>query len=234
MKICLRIDDIGLKPRGGYDEGLAIAKLLHDSLEGRPYLAGVIPGILDPAGAEWIRSKPEGMTIALHGWRHDIGMLGGNCEFEEMSELLCMQRIEQGLKNVALDHELIDFIPPRNAVSDGMLAACKRAGLARVWGQSYASDYPFAPEFKEYGLFIPLWTPLCGATLWRMSDTCRPVIDLLKKNAARPEAAIVCLHITWEANFSPAFRGIKELLRSFGDCIISPDEYITARQPEIK
>lgn len=221
MKLVLRVDDVGLIPHGGQDRGLELAKRFHDAMDGLPYLTAVIPGILDRSGVEWIRSRPARMTVALHGWTHAKGMSGGECEYQGMGRGMCIYALERGLG--ILGDGILDFVPPWNATTPELLGACRRVGLNRIWGQPYASERPFPPEPKDFGLFIPSWIPLYGATAWRMADDRPALLDVLP--AVGDVTAVMVLHITWEASFSKTFDGVKRLIAEYGDTFISPEEY---------
>jgi hypothetical protein len=223
MKFCVRIDDIGFRPHYELDAELCLAQALHKIFAGRPYLAAVIPGILDDVGADWIRSRPENMTPALHGWKHAKGVSGADSEFENMDEGLCRSLIEQGLQII---NRVIDFVPPFNAVTPELLNACSAKGLATVWGQPYDSPRPFPPELKPWGIYVPSWLPTYGLTLWRASDVRRPVCEVMRENLQGEGVAVVVLHLTWEASFSPELRGVRALIDEFGDQLISPEQYI--------
>ncbi len=227
MRICVRVDDIGFRPHYELDDGLEMAQEFHAAMRGHPYLAGAIPGILDNGGAAWMRSRPVGMTAAMHGWRHCPGAMGGACEFEGMSRDECAGLLRQALGVLG---PVRDFIPPRNAVTDELLDACALEGLSRVWGQPYAAEDPYPPEPSRCGRFVPSWLPLYGATRWRMADDRIPVLDALDTLNERDGTFPVVLHITWEASLSHwSFDGVGELIRRFGDRMISPDEYMRLR-----
>jgi len=230
MKICLRVDDVGLRPEGERDAELQLARKLHGIMDGRPYLAAVIAGILDAEGASWVRSEPPGMTTGLHGWTHELGMNGGECEFEGMGAGLSIMLIEQGLARIQGERPIVDFVPPRNALTDDLLAVCRRQGLTRVWGQPFDNG-PFRPDQKYFGIFMPSWVPLYGATRWRVGNPPRaPVLDVLKNHGAEEDfIAIVVLHLTWEASFSPTLQGMRELVERYGNCLVTPERYIKLR-----
>jgi hypothetical protein len=225
MNFCIRIDDIGLRPHHVKDAGLQLAQTMHSVMGGVPYLAAVIPGILDAAGAKWIRSKPEGMTIALHGWDHSIGCNGGENEFERLGLSTCCSMLSRGLRMIEGSKPIIDFVPPFNAVTDELLLACRRSGINYVWGQPYASPHPYRPERKEWGIYLPSWTPLYGMTIWSIPDR-GPIIEKLRQLRKSKDVAIVVLHLTWEASFTDTLSGLKALVTEFGSQIISPHEYI--------
>jgi hypothetical protein len=225
MNFCIRIDDIGLRPHSGKDAGLLLARKMHEVMSGVPYLAGVIPGILDASGAKWIRSQPEGMTIALHGWDHSVGCNGSQNEFEELGFSTCCSMLSRGLRIIEGAKPIVDFIPPFNAVTDELLLACRRSGLRNVWGQPYASSHPYRPERKLWGIYMPSWTPLYGMTLWNVPDR-GPVIDKLRAMKTSREIAIVVLHLTWEASFSDELKGLKALVTELRPQIVSPHKYI--------
>jgi len=233
MKFCVRIDDIGFRPHYELDAELCLARRLHEIFGGRPYLAAVIPGILDDVGGDWIRSRPESMTPALHGWMHAKGISGEDNEFENLAEIQCLSLIDQGLRiingtpaGIEISRPVIDFVPPFNAVTPELLNACSKKGLMRIWGQPYASPQPFLPERKPWGIYVPSWLPTYGLTLWRSSDIRRALLEALRENLNADGVAVIVLHLTWEASFSPELRGIRALVDEFGDRLISPDQYI--------
>jgi hypothetical protein len=228
MRFCIRIDDIGFRPHYELDAELCLAQRLHEVFSGRPYLSAIIPGILDDVGQDWIRSRPAGMTPALHGWKHDMGARGGHNEFEEMPEPACLALLDQGLRLIHRDDTppVVDFVPPFNAVTPELLKACAGTGLKRVWGQPYASPQPLSPERRPWGVFIPSWLPSYGISLWRASDERRSVVEVMRENSKSGNVFVVVLHLTWEASFSPELRGVRAILEEFGDDLISPDQYV--------
>ena len=92
LKFVLRIDDIGWMPEHKRDEGLLLAQELHRTLNGLPYVAAVIPTMLDSKGHDWLNSNPEAMTIAVHGLTH------GEVEFRNLSESLMNFRVAEARK----------------------------------------------------------------------------------------------------------------------------------------
>lgn len=222
MRLMLRVDDIGWRPHNEIDSKLVLARAFHAILDDRPYLAGVIPGILDADGLAWIRSKPSGMTVALHGWKHETGMDGGGCEFEGMGTALCNYLLERGLSLIG---PVSDFIPPQNATTPELLGACRRQGL-RVWGQPCTSETPLPPEEKDFGTFISAWVPLYGATKWRIAEDRPAILDVLSGMVEHDGAAIVTIHLTWEAGLSRSLDGVRQFADQYGDRLITPDQYL--------
>jgi hypothetical protein len=231
MKLCLRVDDLGLGPDKGPDIGLEFAQRCHEEMHGLPYLGGVIPGIIGPAGIRWLRSRPVGLTVALHGWRHEYGPGGVECEFEGMEYRECRNLIRHGL-DILKDVPIKDFVPPWNAAPPNLIAACADERISRIWGEPFRTPDPPALESTSYGWFIPSWWPLYGATIWRMGEDRIPINDALRRLAWRAGAAVVTLHVTWEAAFSAKLDGVKNFVDRFGQCLISPDQLIRDYQPQ--
>jgi hypothetical protein len=225
MDICLRVDDIGLKPHNyeEVDEGLEIARRFHEAMSGAPYIAGIIPTRVDRDGLSWLRSKPTGMTQAIHGYRHAMGMKGEESEFEGMGPGLCIWTLERALKILTMAS---DFIPPRNALTDILIDACFRQGMIRIWGAPEMGSDPPKPKALEHGHVIGSWYPLYGYLDCYVPDGRAPISATLDAIADRPGAAVAVLHITWEASACPSLDSVRRFVDRHGASLITPEAYL--------
>jgi hypothetical protein len=221
VKLCLRVDDLGLLPDKRPDVALELARRFHEEMRRFPYLAGIVPGWLNHEARLWLRSRPAGMTPAIHGWKHLPSGNGMESEFHDLDYWDCRRLLIQA-KQVIGD-PVIDFIPPWNALPELLAMACCNQSLKRVWGSPLPELTP--PAFTDYGWWIPAWLPGYCATAWRMSED-RPSLLEVLETVQGDQVLPVTLHITWEASFSPTFDGVKCFVDRFGPCLISPDEYM--------
>lgn len=231
MRFCIRSDDHGLTPREAAkvpdklsDKGCEIAKRFHEAMQGVPYLAAVVPAALDEAGGAWIRSKPKGMTVALHGWDHS--MRGDvKDEFHGYTVERMREEIARGQKVVGLTQH---FVPPFNAVEDGLAEACYHEGIRYIWGAP--SRWPTPPQpYQIYRdlVFVPSWNPMYGATRWEQGNQPRVLTMLRYGILDLPGLAVLTLHgPTWEAAKDPEFNGVKELVSIIRNHVVTPEEFL--------
>lgn len=230
MKFVIRVDDVGWSateapgraPMKMPDPGLRIARKFHEAMGGVPYLAGVIPAVLDHDGANWIRGRPPGMTVALHGWSHEpSGSV--RSEFHGMDPEKIRERIADGRRVVGFTSH---FIPPFNAYDDAWGEPMWHEGIRTVWGLESRWPTPPRPEERGRQIFVPAWAPLYGATRWTQGSAEAPIVDVLDRYAVREGIAVLTLHVTWEAARDPAFEGVRELAGLIRDAAVFPDELL--------
>jgi peptidoglycan/xylan/chitin deacetylase (PgdA/CDA1 family) len=232
MQFTVRVDDIGWIQNRIADRGLLLAQRFHASMRGLPYLAAVIPEVVDHDGLVWLRSKPEGMTIALHGFDHHPTGNGVASEFHECDLDACRQRIAWGLnslKGIEVRHMVLPF----NAYAPPLSEACYLTGIMYIWGGglhdvTVPSAWLTPPQPYSLGRvgFVPSWAPTYAATLWRMGADDIPLRETLPRILDLPGRAVLTLHITWEAAKSDDFRGVNWLVEQIRDRVISAQEYL--------
>lgn len=225
------MDDIGWKSNGTTDEGLSIAQSFHAAMSELPYLAAVIPSSIDAAGAEWLQSKPEGMTVGMHGYSHRPAVTDGRSEFAGMSEKRIRDRIAAG--NQKLGGIAEHFILPWNAYEADFAEAAYHEGVRYIWGAedhgtSSPSTWPTPPQPYSLGriTFVPAWLLTYGVTIGKMSREDIPLCGTLPVLIDRKGKAVITLHITWEYSKSATFDGVKWLVDTIGDRVISADEFL--------
>ncbi len=241
MRIALRVDDVGWTPveikRGNPakqpDQGLELARRFHAALQGLPYLAGIIPAALDDAGVEWLATKPQGMTPALHGCDHGLAADGSPSEFWGLRRSEIRSRMIAGksmLRRAGLDTE--HLILPFNAWEDMLEPVCVEQGIGYVWGGGNhevktPGDWPTQPQPYPLGriTFVPSWRPLYAACWHQLGPDDRPLKGVLPRLLDWPGRSIITLHITWEAK-CPEFEGVRWLADQIGDRVISSGEYL--------
>jgi hypothetical protein len=231
LKLAIRVDDFGWKQNSDPDRGLLVAQRFHAALQGLPYIAGVIPSTTDHDSLAWLQSKPEGLTVALHGFNHAMSADGVASEFRGLDQRQSRQRIGWGL-GALKDIQITDMILPFNAYEPDLGEACYLEGIRRIWGggshdRTTPSYWPTPPQPYSVGrmCFVPSWNPTYGATQWRMGES-PALIDTLPKLKNLPGKAVVTLHITWEYSKSKAFDGVKWLADTIGNQVISPEDYL--------
>jgi hypothetical protein len=228
MKFALRVDDLGWIPTDPKepDRGLRLTRQFHAAMQGLPYLGGVIPGVLDLDGLTWLQSRPEGLTIAIHGWDHQkVDGVESECRNKSLAEcrgMIAAGRILLIGNNGAVPH----FVPPWNAVEPDLPEACHLEGVRYIWGAP--SDWPTPPQPHPMGrvTFVPSWRPTYAATLWRMSAETPPLSETLPELLCQPGRAVICLHLTWEAVKCDDFRGVRWLVDLIRERVITPEEFL--------
>jgi hypothetical protein len=223
------VDDCGFLPTDAPkklpDKGLVLMKAFHLAMQGMPYLGAVIPACLDREGRDWLESQPKGLTVAMHGFRHQQIRPGLQSEFAEVGFVKCDSWIEAAKKMLKVPTQ--HFVAPFNSYTTDLSNALLRHGFNIHWmGISESPDIPmikWEPGLTE----IWCWSPLYSATLWKMSPESIPLVRTLPSVIGRPGTAVICLHITWEAaKCDNDFTGIRWLVDQVGDRLISPDEFL--------
>lgn len=231
-KIMVRVDDIGWTdevlnyPIKKPDAGLRIAQQFHHAMGGLPYLAGVIPACVDHEGLTWLRTKPSGMTIALHGWDHGADRVDERDEFSARSVDEIRDRIDRGQKLIGPTEHLI---PPYNAVPEVLCRAVWHEGIRYVWvGAEYGTWW----RINNINV-IGSDAFLCGATRWQQGIR-DPIVNVSIQNVLRESSrwAVLTLHLPWEWARDPEFNGVRELVAILTDHIISPVDYFKELEEE--
>lgn len=243
MKLCIRVDDLGWTdqesanpPAKTADVGLELAQKFHAAMQGRPYLGAVIPAAIDDDGRAWLASKPDGLTIALHGWSHDSGG-GAFSEFHRDDTDAVREKIAKGQQRIfgkESENWTRHFVAPFNAYTPTLLDAMWHEGIRYAWGGTAPntrapSSWPTPPQPFEVGrmLFVPSWDPLYSATYWRMSAGAEPLMDVLPGVIDLPGKAVLTLHLPWElSKGGPSFGGVSDLVDRYGHAMISAEEYL--------
>lgn len=230
MKFVLRLDDVGWTekpekelPLKKPDGGLALAQRFCKAMGGAPWLAGVIPDALDKDGVAWLRSRPKGLTVAMHGVTHRR-VDGVDSEFRGYSRPRCTVELESG--KIKLGVKTRHFIPPFNALEPELREALPVSGFSVVWGH-YSQD-PQPPRQEGSITFVPSYYPLYSATLVTMGAGPAPLVDTIPYLLGRPGALVITLHLPWEAAKCDGadFEGVRELMGILGGNVISPEEYL--------
>lgn len=230
MQFLLRVDDIGWSPeyQDKTDRGLRLAQDFHRKLGGLPHLGAVISEFVDQDGLAWLKSKPVGMKVALHGLNHTPG------EFRNLTLADCRARIRRG--KAALEDALLeDVVLPFNQYETGLAEACRTEGIRRIWGGGHhlitePSRWPAppAPYPLEHLCFVPSWRPTYAATLWRMRADIRPLSEILPGLFELPGKAVITIHVTWEKGLSKDLKGIQWLADTIGGHLIGVEDYLNA------
>ncbi len=226
MKFCIRVDDLGWNLDKSPDMCLQFARKFHEAMAGVPYLGAVIPYCLDKAGQSWLQSEPTGLTVAMHGFRHEPYMKGEPSEFYGCTLSKCKELIH--IASLMLGIETRHFVAPWNHYTDDLHEALAAEGFDLRWMGPEAGSVPPLPEFRHY-LRIPAWRRLDGAFRWRMGPEDEPLLEILSELTERPGQAVISLHVTWEGSKGDDFRGVREFVQKYGDAVITPDQYLKGK-----
>jgi hypothetical protein len=233
MRFVIRVDDFGWTGDGDpenapikrVDRGFVLAKKFHDAMQGVPYLAGVIPSTADPEAVSWIESKPAGMSVALHGWNHQMRE-GARNEFEGMGEEGCRALFSSGMKRIGTTRHLI---PPFNAITEPMVRAAWHEGIRFIWGAPSNWNTPPSPYEMEKGVvFVPSWKPLYGACGWGQTPGDRALWQAMAELGNGHGIAVVTLHLPWEVARDPEFKWVRYVVETQRRWIMSPEEFADA------
>jgi hypothetical protein len=224
----LRVDDFGWTseeeeyPTKKKDVGLEVAKRFHDALNGVPYLAGVIPAAVDLQGRSWIESAPKGLTVALHGWKHQT-VDKVRSEFHGMDPQGIRTMIDAGQKVVGPTKH---FIPPFNAYDEYWGEPLWHEGIRYVWGREL--DWPTPPhaEIRGRQIFIPAWARLYGALAWVQGAAKKRLLDEIELTHDQPGIAVMTLHLPWESARDPKFNHLREMSKTWRGYFISADDFV--------
>lgn len=230
MKILIRVDDFGWTseesdnpPLKKTDAGLRIARKFHDALDGIPYLAAVIPAVLDVVGREWLLSKPKGLTVALHGWSHREPNPGDRHEFEGMSQDEVRGRICSGQ---GVCGPTPYYVPPFNGLDHAHVPALWHEGIRYIFGREQEWGTPPSPVELANGVkFIPAWARLYGALGWKQGSAEKRLLDVLYDIYDLPGFAVMTLHLPWEHARDPEFKHTR-VLQEFKGHFISADDFV--------
>lgn len=236
--IGIRVDDIGWTateaanpPMKQPDTGLRLAQRFHEAMQGRPYLAAIIPAAVDDEGLEWLRSHPQGLIPALHGWDHSVSN-GVRNEFHGLSQNDMRVAIDRGRKRLDLD--VVHFVPPFNGCEPELAEACVFEGVKYIWGgashkEPAPSGWATQPPPYPWGrvTFVPSWRRAYGATRWKMSDDDVPLVSIADELVQMPGRVLVTMHIPWEmAKGGEDFSGVRELVELIGELVVTPEEWL--------
>jgi hypothetical protein len=195
MKFCIRVDDFGFLPDKSNDSGLRCACRFHEAMAGLPYLAAVIPACLDGDGLDWLNEKPDGMTLAMHGFAHQPAAQGVYSEFHGRTFSECLRMLQEARWMMPI--ETRHFVAPWDQYTQPLLDALSVAGFDRLWMASQNGMNP--PEARGLSRILVLgWRPLCAALTRRMQASDEILLDYLPKIMDGPGRAVICLHVTWE------------------------------------
>lgn len=225
--IAIRVDDIGWTdevlrpPIKKADQGLELARRFHGAMGGAPYLAGVIPAYVDQVGIDWIRSKPDGMAVALHGWDHGANRRNDRDEFSGLSSQEIREKIAMGQARVGPTSH---FIPPYNALPPALAEAIWHEDIRYIWGREVDWPTPPSPFEVDRCWMIPSWAKLYGVSKYQLSPGMPILVNMVKSIPAVP--AVLTLHIPWEASNDPSFDGVRRLIDMIRDRIVTPDQYV--------
>ena len=202
--------------------GLRNARRFHAALGGLPWLAGVIPTALDDEGREWLRSRPEGLTVAMHGVTHRRAG-GFDSEFRDMNTVEVAKELRRGLSLLGVPAR--HFIPPYNALEPQLVEVIRNSDLEVVWG--HYDTCPKPPIHHGRHTFVPSFFNLYSATTCSMGPGQAPVIDAVHQFIPGNGFAVITLHLPWELAKSDQndFNGVRELARVIKDYVVTPDWY---------
>ena len=227
MQVVVRVDDVGWNPLKGEDRqdyGLKLAKIFHEAMGGAPYLAAVIPACLDDEGRAWIESKPEGLTVGMHGMTHERagGDRGGEYCWRDKEQIAAM--VEQGLLLIPgkVDH----FVAPYNTYAEHLHEALAAQGVRYHWTQPEYTEAVPSIEKKDGYFLIPAWKPLYGCIAWPSGPEEKPLLERIPEIMKKEGRAVLTLHITWEASRGEQFTGVRWFVERYKNSIISPEEYL--------
>jgi hypothetical protein len=226
VKLVLRVDDVGWNPDKSADRGLRFAQKFHEAMNGIPFLAAVIPACLDDDGRSWLRSGPAGVTVAMHGYKHLPAREGEPSEFYTLTYRQCLQAIREAKKELSIKTR--HFVAPWNHYTDELHDALAIEGFDSRWtGPENGGNPPglYGGSFIN----IPCWRTLSGAFRWKMGPEDQALLDVIPGVSDRPGKAVACLHITWEGCKGEDFRGVREFVQKFSECVITPDEYLNGK-----
>jgi len=226
LRLTIRADDLGwdVKQPDKIDRGLSLARRFHDAMQGVPYLGAVIPSCVDADGRAWLRSRPKGLTVAMHGVTHNMVSPGVESEFAGLTRTKCMVMIGSGQRRLGVPTQ--HFVAPFNHYGEFLGDALADCGIIYHWYGDTPEQEPMPPKRSERFVWIPVWRPLYGMTAWRVADDRPSILDVLAGLNGSIQSAIVTLHITWEAAFPPEFDGVREFVKTYGQHVITPDEYV--------
>lgn len=231
MKFVLRVDDLGWRQNGQKDEGLRLARKMHQILAGMPYVGAIIPAALDEEGRQWLQTRPENLTPAVHGWNHARAMDGVASEFRLCGPARCRKLIAEGMN--AIGRPIEHLVLPFNAWEHQLGEAAYLEGIRWIWGgglhdTTSPSDWPTPPQPYSIGRlgFIPSWRPTYGAVLWNMGPGDRPIKENLARVRQLPGKCVLTLHITWEASREKELEGIEWLVKQIANDVISASEFL--------
>lgn len=165
MNLKLRVDDFpGTKKHDFYKHGLDSLKKFDEIVTEffSEYLLGVIPSKLKNQDIEWLKNNKH-IKIAMHGVYHDETK---KFEFDGKSKEMIENDLVIGkLALLKIRDEIIDYIPPHNAVRDETLEVLEKLGFKTVYGGPGNDDEFWSKtkyKFKNLNFYYSKWPELYG------------------------------------------------------------------------
>ncbi len=190
-------------------------RALTDTIGGKRYLLGVIPGRCTPDDLLFVRNETD-CVVGMHGTDHDESRLdrnGGN-QFESyltVDNITMLLHENKTALQGAVGRPVTIYMPPRNVIDGRTWQACKRVGFERfttgpetnahMRAQNILSEIPSMPP-HEYGRTDEMWV--------RNSQ-----LDL----ALSERDVVLCIHQTWESNI-----GLGHMIKFLGS--IPKDRFV--------
>jgi hypothetical protein len=226
MKFLIRVDDIGMTPEESpmppgknRDHGLELAKKFNDAMQGVPWLAAVVPAMLDEDGVAWLK-QAKGVDVALHGWDH-CEADGCRNEFENLSIDSCRWKISNGQLRVGPTPY---FVPPWNAYTPNFIEAAWHEGIRHIFAAPVQWETPPSPVELARGVKLwPAWSSLYGSLAW--TQGCKPILNTLPDLLGKKGKAVLTLHITWISARDPEFVSVRTFARMIAQHAISAQEF---------
>lgn len=230
MRWLLTVDDYGWTseesekpPMKKRDVGLRIARKFHETLNGIPYVAGIIPAEVDAEGLEWIRSNPHNMFVALHGYDHS-DPTGDRNEFKGMSESEVRQKVDAGQRVIGPTPY---WIPTYNGLNPDQVAAMHHEGIRYIFGrEQHWPSPPSTVEMDRGVVFVPRWKCLYGAFGWVQGGANQRLLDEMVDRCEQPGVAVMTIHLPWESARDPEFRHAAVVGKVWRDYFITPEQFI--------
>lgn len=229
MILLLRVDDVGFTPEESdtvsgkrHDVGLSLAKRFYASLQGVPFLAACVPDSIDDVGVGWLKSRPKGLSVALHGYRHAT-MIQRN-EFLNAGDFTIREKISAAQKRIGPTKF---YVPPHNVIDAEHVEPLWHEGIRYIFGREEEWPTPPSPREMAKGVrFYPAWARLYGATAWTQGAATEPILDALPKVENAEGKAVITLHVTWQAAKDPDFLSVRVMAQRYGHLFISPEEFV--------
>ena len=229
MRFMIRCDDLGLTPESAEtpsgkarDKGLGLARRFHAAMQGVPFLGATIPGEVDAEGVEWIRSRPAGLTVALHGYRH--ATLVQRNEFLNESSAFIREKIAEAQRRIGPTKF---YVPPHNQIDAEHIEPLWHEGIRYVFGREQEWPTPPSPvEMARGVMFYPAWSTLYGATAWTQGSATEPLLDVLPKIEHAEGKAVMTLHLPWQSAKDPDFLSVRVMAARYGHMFVSAEEFV--------
>lgn len=230
MKFLCRVDDFGwgvnessTPPIKMDDRGLELAQRFHAAMGSAPYMAGVIARSVDAWGLAWLRSDPDGLTPAIHGWDHGAWCPDERDEFSWLTETQARERLMKCQRKIGPTPYLI---PPYNATAQILLETAWYEGVRYLFGAPRKWPTPPTPHQVGRLWIVPAWWPLYGGSRFAQGESPNILESLAGMDLEAPGHAVITLHIGWEAARHPDFDGVKEFVGRVRNYLVTPEEYV--------